>query len=85
MYPMIMLADNEGPDQTARMRRLILAFAVRICPKKYVIAWRDPYSDSILGAWTHFQGVGGGIGCVWVGGGWGCGGAAATCFLSENG
>ena len=26
-------ADSEGPDQTARMRRLIWAFAVRICPK----------------------------------------------------
>ena len=30
---MIVLADSEGPDQTARMRRLIWAFAVRICPK----------------------------------------------------
>ena len=28
---MIVLADSEGPDQTARMRRLIWAFAVRIC------------------------------------------------------
>ena len=26
--PMILLADSEGPDQTARMRRLIWAFAV---------------------------------------------------------
>ena len=32
-YPMKLLADREGPDQTARMRRLILTFAVRICPK----------------------------------------------------
>ena len=32
-YPMILLADREGPDQTARMRRLIWALAVRICPK----------------------------------------------------
>ena len=30
---MILLADSEGPDQTARMRRLIWAFAVRILPK----------------------------------------------------
>ena len=30
---MILLADNEGPDQTARMRRLIWAVAVRKCPK----------------------------------------------------
>ena len=29
-YPMILLADSEGPDQTARMRSLILGFAVRI-------------------------------------------------------
>ena len=31
--PMILLADSGGPDQTARMRRLIWAFAVRICTK----------------------------------------------------
>ena len=30
---MILLADSEGPDQTARMRRLIWAFAVRLRPK----------------------------------------------------
>ena len=30
---MIMLADSEVPDQTARMRRLIWAFAVRSNPK----------------------------------------------------
>ena len=32
-YPMILLADSDGPDQTAWMRRLIWAFAVRMCPK----------------------------------------------------
>ena len=32
-YPMILLAANVGPDQIARMHRLIFAFAVRICPK----------------------------------------------------
>ena len=32
-YTMIVLADREGHDQTARMRRLIWAFAVRIWPK----------------------------------------------------
>ena len=26
-------ADSEGPDQDVRMRRLIWAFATRICPK----------------------------------------------------
>ena len=30
---MILLADSEGPDQTARMRSPIWAFTVRICPK----------------------------------------------------
>ena len=30
---LILLADSEGPDQTTRMRSLIWAFAVRICPK----------------------------------------------------
>ena len=31
--PMILLADSAGPDQTARMHRLIWVFAVRIYPK----------------------------------------------------
>ena len=31
--PVIPYVDCEGPDQTARMRRLIWAFAVRIRPK----------------------------------------------------
>ena len=30
---MILLAGSEGPDQTARMRSLIWALAVRIYPK----------------------------------------------------
>ena len=30
---MILLADSESPDQTARMRSLIRAFAVRLCPR----------------------------------------------------
>ena len=30
---MILLPDSEGADQTAQMRRLIWAFAGRICPK----------------------------------------------------
>ena len=30
---MIQLADSEGTDQTAWMRRLIWAFAIRIYPK----------------------------------------------------
>ena len=32
-YLLILLADSEDPDQTVRMRRLIWAFYVRICPK----------------------------------------------------
>ena len=36
---MILLADSEGPDQTARMRSPIWAFAVRICPNTY---FRNP-------------------------------------------
>ena len=31
--PMILLADSEGPDQTAQMRSLIWVFAVCIWPK----------------------------------------------------
>ena len=32
-----MSAASEGPDQTARMRRLIWAFAVRICPDTFLL------------------------------------------------
>ena len=32
---MILLVDSEGPDQIAPMCRLILAFAVGICPKTH--------------------------------------------------
>ena len=39
---MILLADSEGPDQTARMRSLIWAFAVRIS-RIHVFAWHGPY------------------------------------------
>ena len=33
---MILLADSEGPDQAAHPRRLIRAFAVCLCPKRYL-------------------------------------------------
>ena len=37
---MTLLVDNEDTDKTARMRRLLRAFAVRICPKIRVrMAW----------------------------------------------
>ena len=51
-YPMILFADNEGPDQTARMRRLIWAFAVLICPKTR-FAWRGPHM-LLINFETHF-------------------------------
>ena len=34
-YPLILLADSEGPNLTARMCRLIWAFFVRICPNTF--------------------------------------------------
>ena len=40
---MILYADSEGPDQTARMRRLIWDFAVRAYTRRHVFALRDPY------------------------------------------
>ena len=57
---MILLADSEGPDQTARMRRLIWAFAVRTCSnsfflhvgEKTLISCGDAQAFlQILGAW----------------------------------
>ena len=41
--------DSEGPDQTARMRRLILALAVRICQKARFRMPRPVLVESILG------------------------------------
>ena len=35
LYQMIQLANSEGPDQTARMRSLIWAFAVHIYPDMF--------------------------------------------------
>ena len=44
---MILLADSGGPDQTARMRRLIWAFAIRLCPKAcFRMARPMEYEDS---------------------------------------
>ena len=34
---MVLLADSEDPDQTVRMRRLIWAFAVRICQDQFCV------------------------------------------------
>ena len=33
LYPIILFAGSEGPDQTAHLRSLIWALAVCICPK----------------------------------------------------
>ena len=52
---MILLADykgpdhtaRKGPDQIARMRRLVWAFAVRICPETH-FRWRGSLGDVIV-------------------------------------
>ena len=41
---MIHLADSEGPDQTARMRRRIWVFAVHIC-RIHVFPWRGLFEN----------------------------------------
>ena len=46
LYPMILLADSEGPDQTALMRSLILVFAARVCPKRRFRMARPKWSPS---------------------------------------
>ena len=40
-YPMILLADSEGPDQSVWMRRLTWDFVIRICPETR-FGRRDP-------------------------------------------
>ena len=42
------VSSSEGPDQTARMRRLIWAFAVRICPKTRFCRVRVIYQASFV-------------------------------------
>ena len=44
---MIMLADSVVPDQTAQMRRLIWAFAVRRCSKIHFRMVRTNFSYNI--------------------------------------
>ena len=44
------VADSEGPDQTGQMRRLICAFAVRICPKTHFCM-----ALPILWSWTKLS------------------------------
>ena len=49
----ILLPDSEGPDQTAWMRRLIWAFAVRIFPKtRFRMAWPTLCSELVIKAIT---------------------------------
>ena len=38
----LFLADREGPGQTARMRKLVWTFIVRIC-RRQIFTWRDPH------------------------------------------
>ena len=40
---MILLVDSEGPDQNARMCRLIWAFAVHLCPKTHICMMQPIY------------------------------------------
>ena len=51
-HSMTLLADSVGPDQTARMRSLIRAFAVRICPKTLFRILEFSNCILIL-AWPH--------------------------------
>ena len=55
---MILLADSEGPDQTAQMRRLILAHAVRIWLKTRFRMARPIYEMwwNIKSVQFHFTG-----------------------------
>ena len=53
VYPMILIADREGPDQTARMRRLIWVFAVCICPQiRFRLARPIWFLRVPFGLWT---------------------------------
>ena len=54
-YPIILLEDSEGPDQTAHLRSLIWAYAVRACPEDtfslstaLFIMWSDKNDDQVF-------------------------------------
>ena len=51
-YPIILLADIEGPDKTAPMRTLIWAFAVTICPKARFCTARSIYKQQLFRKWA---------------------------------
>ena len=53
-HPMIQLVDSKGPYQTARMRRLIWAFTVRICTETYFRMARAYNNNSLLCKCIHF-------------------------------
>ena len=55
-YPMILLADSEGPDQTARMRRLIWAFATLIMPEKTFLHGAVPM-NTVESRYLEIQGT----------------------------
>ena len=42
-----MLADNEGPDQTAQMHRLIWP-SLSACARRHVFAWHSLYINVIM-------------------------------------
>ena len=46
-HTIIVIADSEGSNQTARMRRLIWVFPVRIGPRSR-FCWRGPYTLTYL-------------------------------------
>ena len=48
-------SNFEGPDQTASMRKLIWAFAVRIYPKKRVRMLQSKYVDDIIDHKKYFR------------------------------
>ena len=55
LYPLILLADSEGPDQTAHPRSLIRAFTIRICPKTFSNSAAQIVSDVLSECFTNSQ------------------------------
>ena len=53
---MILLADSEGPDQTARMRTLIRAL-LSAYGQRHVFAWHGPFTptDNQISIWYQID------------------------------
>ena len=67
-YPTILYTDSEGPDQTARRRRLIWAFAVSIW-RSSSFPWRSPITTILKDTFQGYE-LNNSLSCICDSGRW---------------